>query len=111
MNNFTAFILGALLAVIVVGYVFFGAEKSSSDKTQATRNIYGVDAEKAPKPEEQAAPQPNAPETMRQQRLRQTAHLSQQMNKITSPAAPAPTQTDSPKPPANYNNYSTCSRA
>ena len=32
MNNFTAFIFGALLAVILVGYVFFGSDNKT--KTQ-----------------------------------------------------------------------------
>lgn len=96
MNNFTAFILGALLAVIVVGYVFFGAEKSSSDKTQLPPAASMVpDAEKAPKPEEQAAPQPSAPETDAPAAPApdSTPKPADEQNQA-SPAAPAPTQTE-----------------
>ena len=46
MNNFTAFILGALLAVVLVGYVFFGSG-SKEDKVSMPLPATSVDSQAA----------------------------------------------------------------
>ncbi len=64
MNNFTAFILGALLAVILVGYVFFGSGDKKDvqpmpvqDMAASVDTATSPDATSAPKEVKESQPE------------------------------------------------------
>lgn len=48
MNNFTAFIFGALLAIILVGYVFFNSGEKQESQPVAAHEATAVEPAKAP---------------------------------------------------------------